>query len=154
MCRSGLRWGYFDSREDRPMLSRLRGALTYANVVSTLCLFVVLGGSAYAAAKITGRDVKNSSLTGKDVKNSSLTGGDVKDGSLLAGDFGAGQLPAGPRGEKGDTGAQGLPGGKGEKGDTGAQGLPGGKGDKGDPCLASDSQCHGPQGEPGPPGPS
>jgi len=140
--RVGLTLGGTYSREDSLVLSRLRSGLTYANVVSTLCLFIVLGGSAYAAAKITGKDVKNSSLTGKDVKNASLTGVDVKDGSLLAGDFRAGQLPSGPRGEKGDTGAQGLPGGKGEKGD------------KGDPCLASDPDCRGPQGDPGQPGPS
>ena len=38
----------------------------------------------------------------------------------------------GAKGDKGDTGAQGLPGEKGDKGDTGAQGLPGEKGDKGD----------------------
>jgi hypothetical protein len=124
------------------LLSRLRAGLTYANVVSTLCLFIVLGGSAYAATQITGRNVKNSSLTGKDVRNSSLTGVDVKDGSLLSADFGAGQLPAGSPGPKGDTGA---PGAKGEPGD---------KGDKGDPCLASDPACQGPQGDPGEPGPS
>jgi hypothetical protein len=31
------------------MLTRLRPRLTYANVISTLCLFIVLGGGAYAA---------------------------------------------------------------------------------------------------------
>lgn len=30
------------------MLARVRSKLTYANVVSTLCLFIVLGGGAYA----------------------------------------------------------------------------------------------------------
>lgn len=38
----------------------------------------------------------------------------------------------GPKGDKGDTGAQGLQGPKGDKGDTGSQGLQGIKGDKGD----------------------
>lgn len=33
------------------MLSRLRSKLTYANVVSTLCLFLLLGGSTAWAAK-------------------------------------------------------------------------------------------------------
>jgi hypothetical protein len=90
--------------------------LTYANVVSTLCLFIVLGGGAYAATTITGKNVKNSSLTGRDVKNNSLTGrdvksirsGDVTDGSLLAKDFRTGELPAGPQGQKGDAGAPGT----------------------------------------------
>lgn len=80
------------------MLSQLRTRLTYANVVSTLCLFMVLGGSAFAAVTITGKNVKNSSLTGKDIKNSSLTTSDVKNRSLLSKDFKQGQLPAGPRG--------------------------------------------------------
>ena len=38
----------------------------------------------------------------------------------------------GPKGDKGDTGEQGLQGPKGDKGDTGEQGLQGPKGDKGD----------------------
>lgn len=56
--------------------------LSYGNVVSTLALFVALGGTSYAAAEIAGRDVKNNSLTGADVRNGSLTGKDVKNRSL------------------------------------------------------------------------
>ena len=82
------------------MPAELRARLTYANVVATLALFVALGGSSYAALKVTGRDVKNNSLTGRDVKKDSLTGrhvrsittGDVTDGSLQASDFAAGQV--------------------------------------------------------------
>ena len=37
----------------------LAGRLTYANVTSTVCLFLALGGSAYAAASITGKNVRN-----------------------------------------------------------------------------------------------
>ena len=54
----------------------------YANVVATLALVVAMGGTSYAAVKITGKDVKNSSLTGKDVKNESLTGKDIKKRSV------------------------------------------------------------------------
>jgi hypothetical protein len=54
----------------------------YANVVATLALVVAMGGTSYAAVKITGKDVKNSSLSGKDVKNESLTGLDVKKQSV------------------------------------------------------------------------
>jgi len=97
------------------MRARLRPHLTYANVVSSLCLFVLLGGTSYAAVVITGRNVMDSSLTGKDVRNNSLNGkdvtnlgtADVKDASLLAKDFKTGELPAGPtgpQGPKGDTG--------------------------------------------------
>ena len=84
------------------MLIRIRRKLTYANVMATVAVFIALGGSAYAAAKITGKNVKNGSLTGKDVKNNSLTGKDVK--RLGAGDFKAGALPQGPRGPAGPAG--------------------------------------------------
>ena len=76
------------------MRERLRFQLTYANVIATLALFVALGGSSYAALKITGRDVKNNSLTGRDVR--SLTTKDVKNGSLLKADFAPGQTPGSP----------------------------------------------------------
>jgi hypothetical protein len=102
------------------LLRMLRARLTYANVVATAALFVQLGGSAYAAITITGRnvpkdaltgaDIKN--LTGRDVRNNTLTGADVRrlttrdvtNGRLLAEDFAPGQLPAGPKGDKGDKG--------------------------------------------------
>jgi hypothetical protein len=92
------------------LLSKFRNRLSFANIVSVVALFVALGGSSYAAIKVTGKNVQDSSLTGRDVKNSSLTTSDVKDRSLLAADFKPGQLPGGAEGPKGD---------KGEKGDTG-----------------------------------
>jgi hypothetical protein len=49
----------------------------------------------------------------------------------------------GPKGDKGDTGEQGIQGPKGDKGDTGEQGIQGPKGDKGDTGVA------GTPGEPG-----
>ena len=48
--------------------------LSYANVTSTVCLFLALGGSAYATTAITGKDVKNGSLSSADVKDHSLLG--------------------------------------------------------------------------------
>ena len=51
-----------------------------------------------------------------------------------------------PKGDKGDTGAQGA---KGDKGDTGAQGEKGDKGDKGD---TGEQGAKGDKGEPGEPG--
>jgi hypothetical protein len=100
-----------------------RPHLTYANVVSTLCLFIVLGGSATAAIVITGRNVKDESLTTKDVKNS----------SLLRRDFKAGQLPQGAAGAPGAPGAPGAAGTPGAKGDAGEQGLAGPTGPSGIP---------------------
>ena len=37
----------------------------YSNVISTVALFVALGGTSYAALTVTGKNVRNSSLTGK-----------------------------------------------------------------------------------------
>jgi type VI protein secretion system component Hcp len=88
------------------LLRTLSRRLTYANVTSTICLFMLLGGSAYAAASITGRDVRNGSLTSAD----------VKDHSLLARDFKAGQLPRGAKGDPGPAGPRGDAGPAGPAG--------------------------------------
>lgn len=54
--------------------------LTYANVTSTLCLFLLLGGSAAFAAtqlpknSVGARQLKANSVTGAKVKNGSITG--------------------------------------------------------------------------------
>jgi hypothetical protein len=86
--------------------------LTYANVVSTLCLFLLLGsGGAYAATRLGKGAVKSSNIA-----RNAVTSSKVKDRSLLARDFALGQLP---KGAKGDAGAQGAPG---TKGDAGANG--------------------------------
>ena len=125
------------NREVR-MLSMLRSRRpSHATVVAYLALFIALGGSSYAALKVTSRnvpkdaltgaDIKN--LTGKDVRNNSLTGadvrnlgsGDVANGKLLAEDFAPGQLPAGPQGVQGPQGEKGE---KGDEGDPGEQGEP------------------------------
>jgi hypothetical protein len=65
----------------------VRKHLTPSMIVSLIALLVALSGSAYAATKLTGADIKDSSLTAADVKNSSLTGTDVKDSSLTAADI-------------------------------------------------------------------
>ncbi len=59
-------------------------------------------GSAYAAAKVTGKQVKDSSLTGKDIKNGSLSASELSDDALdkLQGTPG----PAGPAGPAGVPG--------------------------------------------------
>ncbi len=93
---------------------------TYANVMSTLAVFLALGGTGYAALTITGKNVKDGSLTGRDIRSSSVSARHVKDGSLLASDFKPAQLPAGPAGARGPMGAQGPPGQRGPSGPAGA----------------------------------
>jgi hypothetical protein len=96
------------------MLQGMKRHLSYANVISTLCLFLVLGGTAYAAATITGKQVKNNSLTGADIRNGTLGAADLRRGLLEASAPQAGapgkQGPAGPRGPQGAKGAPGAAG--------------------------------------------
>src|SRR5690242_19191291 len=78
----------------------IRKRLTYANVVSTLALFLALGlGGAYAASQITSTDlakgagksnaIKDHTIVGKDVKDGKLTGADLADGSVAGTDIAA-----------------------------------------------------------------
>lgn len=130
------------------MLDRIRGRLSYANVMATVAVFIALGGVSYAAVtlprnsvgsaqlkadSVSGAKIRAASVLGSDVKDASLTGGDVRDGSLSAKDFG-GTLPAaapgpqgppGPQGSAGPQGIQGIQGPKGEGGPPGGPGLSG-----------------------------
>lgn len=103
------------------MSRRIRSRLSYANVASTLALFVTLGGVSYAATALPSNSVGTSQLQNRAVTASKLaadvvTTRKVKDGSLRAQDFAQGQLPAGPtgpQGAKGDPGANGANGANG-----------------------------------------
>jgi hypothetical protein len=55
---------------------------TPALIVAIVALFAALGGTSYAAAKITGKMIENSTITGTDVKNKSLGGKEHKPDSL------------------------------------------------------------------------
>ena len=103
------------------MVSRLLSHLTYASVVSTSCLFVVLGGTAYAAGALPINSVGPAQL-----KANAVSSAKVADGSLLRKDFKAGQLLAGPRGPVGSQGPVGPAGATGDRGATGATGATGG----------------------------
>jgi hypothetical protein len=110
------------------MPARLRPRLTYANVVSTLCLFIVLGGSSYAAVTLTkntvrSKHIKNGEVKRPDVAGNAIDSAKVRNGSLLNQDFAPGQLPAGPPGQAGAPGAAGAPGGTGQQGEAGLSGL-------------------------------
>jgi hypothetical protein len=64
------------------VLDRIRERLTYANVMSTLAVFIALGGSSYAAAKISGSSIKNRSISGSKLKHNTLTGTQIKESKL------------------------------------------------------------------------
>lgn len=118
-------------------------------VVSSLALFVALGGTSYAAIvlpknSVGSAQIKSRAVTGSDIRASAITSTKVKAWSLLRTDFKPGELPAGaagPRGVNGltgDAGAAGAPGTNGADGtagapgEIGADGTPGVKGDPGD----------------------
>src|SRR4051794_40430485 len=77
--------------------------MRYANVTSSLALFVALGGTGYAAIKLP----KNS-VHAKQIAAGAVRSSEVKDHSLKPADFAT--LPTGSKGEKGDPGAPGAPG--------------------------------------------
>ena len=111
----------------RSILRRL--SRRHSTVVAYLALFAALGGSAYAAATITGQNIKDGSITGKDVRNRSLGTNELsaRAVSALSGRRG----PAGPKGDQGPAGPSGATGPRGASGPAGAQGPQGPSGPSG-----------------------
>jgi hypothetical protein len=106
------------------MRSTLRRiARRHTTAVAYLALFAALGGSAYAAVTVTGKQIKDGTVTGKDVKNRSLGASKLSSSALgsLAGERG----PAGAQGERGAKGDKGDKGDRGPIGETGPLGPQG-----------------------------
>ena len=94
------------------------------NAVAYSALFVALGGTSYAAARLPAesvgtKELRSGAVTRAKLHRDAVTSLGVKDHTLKKVDFAAGQLTAGPKGDRGDPGA------KGDKGDPGAKGDPG-----------------------------
>jgi hypothetical protein len=70
------------------MVTKLRGRVTYANVVATLALFIALGGTSVAAVQLGRNSVK-----AKQIAPGAVGTSEVKNGGLKAVDFAKGQLP-------------------------------------------------------------
>lgn len=104
----------------------VRTKLTYANVMSSLAVFIVLGGGAYAATRLP----KNS-VGSRQIKPNAVNSSKVQDGSLLFKDFKPGQLTTPAVGTPGPVGATGAKGTTGAKGATGATGTKGAQGQVG-----------------------
>ena len=81
-------------------MKQIRRRLTYANVMSSIAVFLILGGATALAAT----ELANNSVGTKQLKNNAVTSAKVKNHSLLKADFKSGQLPAGPRGPQGPAG--------------------------------------------------
>jgi hypothetical protein len=68
-------------------MNKLRTHLTYANVMSTLAVFMLLaGGGAYAAKKLK---LKNNSVTTPKLRDAAVTSGKLADGSVTTSKLGA-----------------------------------------------------------------
>ena len=132
----------------RSILRRL--SRRHSTAVAYLALFAALGGSAYAAVTVTGKNIKDGTITGRDVKNRSL-GTSKLSATAVASLTGA---PAGPQGPKGDSGQRGPAGANGETGPAGPQGPQGPAGPNGPRGETGPAGPHGPQGPAGPQGPS
>lgn len=74
------------------MNARVRRLLTFPNVVSLTALFVALGGSSYAALRVSSKQIVDNSVRSKDIRNGELRGIDVRNGSLTPADFRQGTL--------------------------------------------------------------
>jgi hypothetical protein len=75
------------------MRQRLRSHLTYANVLSTLALFIVLGGTAYAVDgplagqnTVGSEDIINTEVKAADLGANSVSSGKITDGQVTSAD--------------------------------------------------------------------
>jgi hypothetical protein len=64
-----------DTRTRRPRL-------TYANAMSTVAVFIALGGSSYAAVAINGSSIRNRSIPGSKLRHDTLTGVQIRESKL------------------------------------------------------------------------
>ena len=64
------------------MFSKVRSRLTFANVVSVIALFIVLGGSSYAALRVGSRQIVNNSIRTQDIRNSHVTSRDIRNSTI------------------------------------------------------------------------
>jgi hypothetical protein len=91
-------------------MKKIRGKITYANVVSTLCLFLLVGGAtAFAAAQLAknsvgSKQIKKNAVTAAKIKNGAVTGAKVNLSSL-------GTVPNATHATSADTAKTAAPGG-------------------------------------------
>lgn len=64
------------------MIVRVRRLLSFSNVIACLALFVALGGTVYAAGKISGKQIKRNSLPGNRIKPKTIQPNRIKPKSL------------------------------------------------------------------------
>src|SRR4051794_34792635 len=74
-------------------MRRVRGHLTYANLMSTLAVFLVVGGgAAYAANTIFSSDIVDGEVKTADIGNNQVRSADVRDDTMTGADVNEGTL--------------------------------------------------------------
>lgn len=63
-------------------MKRVRKHLSFANVMSVIAVFLAIGGTAIAAKKISGKNIKKASISGSKLKDDTITGKQVNESSL------------------------------------------------------------------------
>ena len=78
------------------VVGRLKRHVTYANVISTLCLFLLLGGAGALAAKksqkIGSTQIKASAVTTAKIKNAAVDASKLKDGAVTSSKLASGSV--------------------------------------------------------------
>lgn len=92
-------------------MNKLKRHLSVANVLSCLALFVALGGSAYAATKLSAGQVKtvniaNQAVTNPKIKTQAVTSGKIKNLGINAADLATGSVINSKIANKAVTGAK------------------------------------------------
>jgi hypothetical protein len=119
-----------------------------ANAVGYVALFVALGGSSYAAVRLTPGSVHSSALakgavTHTKLAANSVRSGNVANGSLSSGDFKPGSFLQGLKGDAGASGGAGLKGLDGLKGASGDAGPTGPAGRDGSASIGMQARLSG-----------
>ena len=82
-------------------MKQLRKRLTYANVMSSIAVFLVLGGGAAFAANQLGKNsvgskqLKKNAVTAAKIKNNAITAAKIKDGAVNGGKLSDGSVTTG-----------------------------------------------------------
>ncbi|HSS33664.1 MAG TPA: hypothetical protein VLL27_10320 [Solirubrobacterales bacterium] len=81
-------------------MKQIRKRLTYANVMSTIAVFLVLGGAtAFAATKIGGNEIKANAISTGKIKKEAVTTSKVKNGAIVTTKLGDGSVASAKLGD-------------------------------------------------------
>lgn len=89
-------------------MKQLRKRLTYANVMSSIAVFLVLGGATAIAAglaknSVGSKQIKKNAVTTAKVKNNAITTAKIKNGAVTGAKVNAGSLGTVPKAESANT---------------------------------------------------